>query len=192
LQQHFSAPFRLLNTGDQIPAIGPLSTVLVVLRSQFLENPLHLVAIFISVVVPFVQDHPELEAWIGTTNPNTVPFAERYRFVESRVHVAVKYCPDLIIVLKRASAPPTAAPSDSFGPGSLHGPLGDGIRNSYAWSDFHRDQSAGTNALDRVEIRRFRVFSLAVQKESPLRLALKPAALQVRRRTFPTPMTPCH
>ena len=75
LQQNCTAPFGMLNSGYQIVAIRHFPAVLVVLRAQFLKNRLHLVAILISVVVPFVQDQPELEAWIGTANENAVLFA---------------------------------------------------------------------------------------------------------------------
>ncbi len=73
LQQHFTPPFCLLNAGYQCVTIRHLPAFPVVLRSEFLNNGLHLVAILLSVVVPFVQDQPKLEAWIGTANPNTVP-----------------------------------------------------------------------------------------------------------------------
>ena len=66
-------------------------------------------------------------------------------------------------------------------PGSLDGSLGDGIGHSHARRDFDRDQSACAGALDRLEVGRLRVLALAVQKEPTLRLALRPAALQVRR-----------
>ena len=75
LQQNVTAPFGLLNSGCQIVAIRHLPAVLVVLRAQFRKNRLHLVTILISVLFPFMQDQPKLEAWIGTANENAVLFA---------------------------------------------------------------------------------------------------------------------
>ena len=60
---------------QQNVAIRHLPAVLVVLRAQFRKNRLHLVTILISVLFPFMQDQPKLEAWIGTANENAVLFA---------------------------------------------------------------------------------------------------------------------
>ena len=190
-QQNVSPPLGMLHTGDQIVAIRSLPTVLVVLRAQSLKNRLHLVAMLESVVVPFVQDQPKLETWIGTANENTVTVAQRYRFIESRMLVAVEHRPHLIVFFERVFAS-TATSNESLGPGSLDGSFGDGMGHSHARGDFHRDQSACTGALDRLEVRGLRVLALAVQKEPPPRFALRPAALQVRRWAFPTPVMPCH
>ena len=190
-QQNVSPPLGMLHTGDQIVAIRSLPTVLVVLRRQSFKNRLHLVAILISVVVPLMQDQPKLEAWIGTANENAVTVAQRYRFIESRMLVTVEYRPHLIVFFERVFAS-TAASNESLGPGSLDGSLGDGIGHSDARGDFHRDQRACTGALDRLEVGRLRVLALAVQKEPSLRLALRPAAPQIWRWAFPTPVMPCH
>ena len=193
-QQNVSPPLGMLHTGDQVFAIRSLPNVLVVLRAQCLKNRLHLVAMLKSVVVLFVQDQPKLEAWIGTANENTVTVAQRYRFIESGMLVAVEHRPHLIVFFERVFAS-TAASSESLVPCSLDRSLGDGMRHSHAGGDFHLDQSACTGALDRLEVGRLRVPALAVQKEPPLRLALRPAALQVRRRAFAAgsgATRPCH
>ena len=53
------------------------------------------------IVVPFMEDQPEFEARIGTTDPDAIVSAQLQRFVIVRVLVPIEYRPDLIAVFER-------------------------------------------------------------------------------------------
>ena len=93
------------------------------------------------IVLTLVQDQPKFETWVGAANTDAVFFAKRHCFVESRMIVAVKHCPDLVVFLKRFLS--TAAVSSKtlrLGKGDSF--FRNGIGNTRAGVGFHLNESA--------------------------------------------------
>ena len=96
-------------------------------------------AIVRSIMVPFVQDQPQIEAWIRTGDQDGVALAVRHRFVKPRMLVAVEYRPDLICFLERI-LPAATASTEAQLPGVLHGSRGDGVGNPDTTIGLYRDE----------------------------------------------------
>ena len=98
--QRLSSFFCILNPIHHFFAVWQLCSALLVLRPQALKFILYLVPVVRPVVVLFVQDQPDLKAWIRPGYSDTVGFARKHRFFISLMFVPIKHRPNLILFLK--------------------------------------------------------------------------------------------
>ena len=122
-----------------------------------------------------MQDQPQLEAWIGTTDTDTVTSAQLDGIVKFRMIIAVEYRPNLVL-FERVSAAITRLRSDVF-----RSSLRNRIGNTNSGNNLHSDKCALTGAPERPEIGWFRITAFAVQYESPFRPPLSSAPPQIGR-----------
>ena len=98
------------------------------------------------IVIPFMQDQPQLEAWIGTTDTDTVTSAQLDGIVKFRMIIAVEYRPNLVL-FERVSVAIARLRSDVF-----RSSLRNRIGNTNSGNNLHSDQCALTGAPERPEI----------------------------------------
>ncbi len=132
----FTALFGIFDSGEHLVAVGRFCTTHVIFRSQGFKNFLHLMAIFGPVVISLVQNQPKLETWVGAADVDAASFAERHRFVETRMLVSVEYRPDLIVFLERILFPATAW-VESQRSCEFDGIFCDGVGNAYSRVSFY-------------------------------------------------------
>ena len=107
LKQHLSSFFRILNSINHFFALRNLRSTLLVLRPQNLKFILNLMPAVLPIIILFVQDQPNLKAWIRSSNSDTVGFAKMHSFFKFLMLVSIKNCPHLILFLKRIPSSPT-------------------------------------------------------------------------------------
>ena len=98
--QRLSSFFCILNPIHHFFAVWQLCSALLVLRPQALKFILYLVPVVRPVVVLFVQDQPDLKAWIRPGYSDTAGFARKHRFFISLMFVPIKHRPNLILFFK--------------------------------------------------------------------------------------------
>ena len=140
-----------------------------------------------------MQNQPEFEARIGTTDADAMVSAQLHRFVEARVLVPIEYSPDLIAVLERI-LPAAASWSESEFTGTLDRLLCNRVRDSYAGMGVDLDERTPAGTLERIEVGWLSLSALEKENEAPSRIELRLAALQARNGTpsAPTPGSACH
>ncbi len=104
-KQNLSSFFRILNSINHFLALRNLRSTLLVLRSQNLKFILYLMPVVRPIIVLFVQDQPNLKAWIRSSNSDTVGFAKTHSFFKSLMFVSIKHGPHLIPCLKQVPSP---------------------------------------------------------------------------------------
>jgi len=72
---------------------------------QFL---LDLIAIVRSIMIPLMQDQPDLETWIRSCDPDAILFTKIDRFFISLMVISIEHSPNLILSLEQILAPSTA------------------------------------------------------------------------------------
>lgn len=86
--------------------------------------------------------------------------AKRDGLVEARMLVSVEYRPYLVGFFERIPLAP-AVSSESFRPGTLASPLGDGVGNTCRRDDLHVDERTEKSTFDRIEVCRFCILPFA-------------------------------
>ena len=105
LAQDLSSLFCIRNPSHHFFAVRHLRSRPIVFWPYSLQLALYLMPVIRPIVVLFVQDQPDLKAWIRSSNSYAVGLANVDRFFISFVFVSIEYSPNLVLFFKQIPSP---------------------------------------------------------------------------------------